>query len=72
MAEAALRQSEARYRRIIETTREGFCEIDSAGRIVSVNPRMNRLFGYAPGEMIGLNLIEDLYFPEDRANLLNG
>ena len=65
-AEAALRESESRYRRFIETTQEGFGEIDPAGRIVSGNARLNQMFGYAPGEMIGLNIVEELIFQEDR------
>jgi len=65
-----LRASEERHRRIIETTQEGFGEIDSSGRIVSANKRCAEMFGYTPDEFIGLNIVEDLLFPIDRENML--
>jgi DNA-binding NtrC family response regulator len=45
-AEQALRESEARYRRIIETTSEGVWVLDGTGRTVFVNRRMSALLGY--------------------------
>lgn len=66
-AAEALRASEIRYRRIIETTNEGFGEIDMDGRIISVNPRMEELFGVSPGALVGVHILDDLLFPEDRA-----
>ena len=63
-----LRESEEKHRRIIETTQEGFGEIDSAGRIVSANARCAEIFGYTADEIIGLNMIEHLLFPADREN----
>lgn len=65
-----LRESEERHRRIIETTQEGFGEIDLAGRIVSANKRCAEMFRYPPDEFIGLNMVEDLLFPIDRENML--
>ncbi|MBI3987164.1 MAG: PAS domain S-box protein, partial [Lentisphaerae bacterium] len=66
----ALRESEERYRRIIDTTQEGFGEIDSALRIVSVNKRCAEMFGYTLDEIIGLQIADDLTFPTDRESLL--
>ena len=59
LTNATLQQSEGRYRRIMETTQEGFGELSVAGRIVSTNPQLDRMFGYQPGEMIGL-MVADL------------
>lgn len=64
--EAALRKSEERFRSIIETTQEGFAEIDPEGRIVAVNQRVTEIFGYAREELIGATVAELLLFPEDR------
>ncbi len=48
----ALEESETRSRRIIDSTLEGYWELDGAGRTVSVNDSLCRLLGHAPEEMI--------------------
>ena len=70
-AEDALRASESRYRRFIETTHEAFGEIDAAGRMVSFNERMNQMFGYRGNQLLGLNIVDGLVSPEDRETLVN-
>jgi PAS domain S-box-containing protein len=52
-AEEALRASEARYRQIVEGAEEGIWTIDASARTTFVNPKMARMIGYAPDEMIG-------------------
>ncbi|GBG15001.1 histidine kinase [Novimethylophilus kurashikiensis] len=52
-AEEALRNSEARYRRIVDTTTEGVCLVDTGFTIAFVNARMAALLGYSPEEMLG-------------------
>lgn len=49
----ALRKSEERYRRIVETTREGVWVIDSAARTTFVNGQMADMLGYSVDEMAG-------------------
>ena len=56
--EEALKTSEARYRRIVETTREGVWTVDSAGRTTFVNRRMAEMIGDEVEEMIGRPLVE--------------
>jgi two-component system sensor histidine kinase/response regulator len=57
-AEEALRESEERYRRILETTYEGVWSIDADGKTSFVNPRMAQMLGYTVEEMLGKHLFE--------------
>ncbi|MGB7759473.1 MAG: PAS domain S-box protein [Bryobacteraceae bacterium] len=63
-AEAALRESEARYRRIVDTANEGIWSMDERGITNFANRRMAEMLGYAPGEMLGRSLFS-FVFPED-------
>ena len=65
-AEAALRASEDRYRRIVQTAEEGIWTIDSESRTDYVNPKMAQMLGYHVEEMIGRPL-EDFMDEEGRA-----
>src|SRR5258706_7178914 len=48
-----LRDSEERYRRIVETANEGIWTIDAQARISFVNPTMQKMLGYTEAEMLG-------------------
>jgi len=63
-AEEALRQSEMRYRRIVETTNEGVWLLDSTLHNSYINRQMAEMLGYEPEEMLGRSVF-DFYFPED-------
>ena len=52
-AESALRGSEERYRRIVETTHEGICVADTRSRITYVNGRLCEMLGYTAAELLG-------------------
>ncbi len=52
-AEANVRASEDKYRRIVETAGEGFILMDDSHRIVDVNASFCRLLGYERREVIG-------------------
>jgi two-component system cell cycle sensor histidine kinase/response regulator CckA len=52
-AEGELRASEARYRRIIETTSEGIWVVDATNKTTFVNRRMAEMLDYRADEMIG-------------------
>jgi PAS domain S-box-containing protein len=64
LAEDAVRQSEEKYRRIVETTNEGIWLLDSNFLTSFVNRQMAEMLGYQPGEMPGRSVF-DFYFPED-------
>jgi PAS domain S-box-containing protein len=66
LAERALRASDERYRRIIETTNEGIWMVDPACQVVFVNRRMATLLGYGPGEIVGRSIF-DFIDQESRA-----
>jgi len=57
MAEA-LRESEDRYRDLVEHSRDLICTHDLEGRILSFNALPARIMGYAPGELLGKNVRE--------------
>ncbi len=57
-AEAALRDSERRYRRIVETATEGIWGIDAAALTTFVNPKMAQMLGYAVAEMTGRSVTD--------------
>ncbi|MBK6636462.1 MAG: PAS domain S-box protein [Rhodocyclaceae bacterium] len=48
-----IKATEAWFRGIIESAPDGMLVADDHGRIVLVNPQVESLFGYAPGELIG-------------------
>lgn len=50
-SERALRESEARYRAIVETTREGIVLVDADGRINLANERIADILGLPPAEV---------------------
>jgi PAS domain S-box-containing protein len=59
-----LRDSEARYRRIVETASEGIWIVDAARRIAFVNPRIAQWLGTTEGAMQGRPL-DDFMDPDE-------
>jgi PAS domain S-box-containing protein len=51
LAEEALRQSEERFRGVVEAAPNGIILVDTEGRIVMANPEAERALGYEPGEL---------------------
>lgn len=56
--EAALRESEDKYRRLHESVRDGFGSTDLEGRIIDVNHIYHDMLGYTKEELLGLTYQE--------------
>jgi PAS domain S-box-containing protein len=54
-AEEALRQSEERYRTILDDIEDGYFEVDIAGNFTFFNDSLCRIIGYSRDEMMGMN-----------------
>jgi len=54
-AEEALRQSEEKYRTILETIEEGYYEVDLAGSFTFFNDSICQILGYSREELMGMN-----------------
>jgi PAS domain S-box-containing protein len=65
--EEALRESEAEYRRIVETANEGICVLDKDGIITFVNHRLTEMLKYHVKEMKD-RPFTDFMFEEDLAD----
>ncbi len=63
-AEEKLRDSEMRFRGLIETTSDWVWEVDENARYTYVSPRVRDLLGYAPEELIGKSPF-DLMSPDE-------
>lgn len=62
-AEQKLRDSERRYRSLVDNSLGLICTHDLKGRLLSINPAAARLVGYEPKEVIG-QLLQD-FVPEN-------
>jgi PAS domain S-box-containing protein len=61
--EEALRESERKYRQIVNTASEGICVADEDFRITFVNAQAQKMFGYSEEEILGKSL--DCFMAEE-------
>lgn len=54
-ADEALRESEHRYRDILESMEEGFYEVDLRGKIIACNKAATKFLGYEENELVGIS-----------------
>ncbi len=67
-AENALRESEEKYRKILESIEEGYYEVDTEGKFTFFNDSVCRIFGVSKEELLGRN--SQTYMDEDNARKL--
>ena len=66
-SEEALRESEAKFRTIIENMNEGLSLVDNKGKTQFVNEAYCSIFGYQREELIGEYHTKYLYHKEDKS-----
>jgi PAS domain S-box-containing protein len=67
--EEALKESEAKYRQIVETANEGIWQIDADMKTIYVNGKMVEMLGYTAGEMAGRHFFD--FMDEEGKTLMN-
>lgn len=67
-AEMAVRESEERYRAVVETAADGFWMLDGDGRILAVNNAYARRSGYSREQLLSMG-IADVEADEDAATV---
>ncbi|MBI5660101.1 MAG: EAL domain-containing protein [Nitrosomonadales bacterium] len=69
LAEERLKNSEERYRRIVQTSMDGFAIMDSGGRFLDANAAYCRMIGYTRDELLNMRIpdVEAKENPEETA-----
>ena len=67
-AEKALKESEEKYRSILENMEEGYYEVDFDSNFTFVNDSMGRILGYPKNDLLSLNSRK--FMDEKNANLI--
>lgn len=65
-AEQALRESEEKYRTILESIEEGYYEVDPEGRFTFANDSTSRILGPSRAELLQMNIHQFLVDESDR------
>ena len=70
-AEEALRESEGRYRHLVEDINDITFAVDETGRITYISPVVTEVGGYSPSEMVGQPFADFLH-PDDVPSAVKG
>ena len=68
-AEQKLKESEEKYKNLVENAQEGVWAVDENDDTIFVNPKLCEMLGYTKDEMIGTNL--DLFLENSMIELIN-
>jgi PAS domain S-box-containing protein len=63
-AEETVKESEKKYRTLVENMNEGLVHIDAEGKIQFVNDRVVQMLGYSSEELVGGDVVNSLLFDE--------
>lgn len=66
-AEAALRASEERFRKLVEHSADAITVVDARARVIYASPALEAILGYSPGEVVGADGVSFIH-PEDVPN----
>ena len=71
--EDALRMSREKYQTVLESSPDPVVVYDMQGRVMYINLAFTRVFGWAPGELIGrkIDFVPDANWPETREMIAN-
>jgi PAS domain S-box-containing protein len=70
-AETALRESELRYRMILDNLQDAYFRTDLSGQVVMASPSAARMYGYDSAEEMNGIPVQSLYrFPNARENIM--
>lgn len=70
-AEEALRESEAKYRDLVENISDVIYSVDASGAITYISPVIESVLGYTPSELSG-NSFADFMYQEDFQSAIEG
>jgi PAS domain S-box-containing protein len=65
--EEALRESEEKYRSLVNYSNDIVCRADESGNFTFLSPAVKMILGYEPEEMVGRSVF-DFMFPEDTSS----
>ncbi|MFA5157320.1 MAG: ATP-binding protein [Candidatus Omnitrophota bacterium] len=71
-AEAALRESDERFRQVAESAGEWIWEVDSKGLYTYSSPAVKEILGYQPEEIVGKKYFYDFFHPDVKEELKRG
>jgi len=65
-AEKKLKKARKMFASLFNSNPEAILYHDKDGRIININPRFTKVFGYTPKEMIGKKIDEGMIYPADK------
>jgi PAS domain S-box-containing protein len=68
-AEEALRESEEKYRTILDSIEEAYFETDVRGNFTFFNDALSKILGYTKDELVGVNYLK--YTPPESAKIIH-
>src|SRR5215213_10202861 len=67
-AEEALRESQAKYQNLVETSHDLIWSVDAEGKITFLNRAAKEIYGYEPEELIGHSFFDVMASEQDHRN----